>query len=123
MGPHEKPLGGLLPAGRTPQNKKGLSCRGAGAQGALRGLGRFSVPKPGFISHSLRWKGGSWPGPPLLPPQVTDEQRAIEARSWRHEQLSDVQRRVSCLEIRLESGRLWDSRGGQLIVTETTQHC
>lgn len=73
MRPHEKHVGGYLTVGRTPQNKKGLSCRAAGAQGVQRGSGRLSVPKWAFISRPLRWKGGSWPVPPLLPPKVTDE--------------------------------------------------
>lgn len=95
----------------------GLSCRSAGARGAPRGLGHLSVPKRGFISQSLRWKGASWPVPTLLPPKVTDEQSPTENWSWRHKQLDDVQGRVSRAEIRLESeavgflGRSVDSDG------------
>lgn len=123
MRPHEKHLGGHRTVGRTPPNKKGLSCRGAGAPGAQRGSGHLSVPKPGFIPQSLRWKGGSRPVPAPRPPEVTDEQSPIEDWRWHRRQLSDVQRTVSCLEIRLESERLRGSRAGQSIAMETTQHC
>lgn len=83
---------------------RGPFMQGRGCPGAPRGSGHLSVPKRGFISSSLRWKGASWPVPAPLPPKVTDEQSLTEDWSWRHEQLGDVQGRVSRSEIRLESG-------------------
>lgn len=53
--------------------QEGPFMQGCGRPGSSARLGRLSVPKWDFISQPLRWKGGSWPVPPPLPPKVTDE--------------------------------------------------
>ena len=53
--------------------QEGPFMQGCGCLGSAAGLGQLGIPKWDFISQPLRWKGRSWPVPPLLLPKVTDE--------------------------------------------------